>query len=488
MISMLHVRKTIQDDRQPGTGWGYYRPVQSGCFGGGGSFPVLLPGDPSDHLANFQLVCSWLLECSSFDAIVGTPSSPCGRALGALLDLPEAEQLQCIKLYHSAAVWLRCTALHVAGATATGLLQPLTTSDPLALLVLCDAMSADGVRAVAKRASAGPACEGLQHTELAEALENWACEGGNSLNSARAKALTRHAVAVAGTTIAVKSATARAAAAGSTVVVRLSDALCEALHRIYVYFFTSAGHSPQDAATLLGFNMARLRFSCSPAVQSAAAQAQTEQPAGAFGDAASSDTDEQQLQQQQQQQQQYTLADAPFEDLYRRVRVSDAMELAGAAGDASMAYRLLHEESSALLPQACVLCCSNGNSTLSRTQSTAGMAVSRVVSAPPDCHTDADAKAAAAAATDTAADSADAGGSSVDNIGDSSNSSSSPCPLCLLSAATVRRGVGLLEREQKYEEALHYLGLQLQAPGLRLSPHRPKDWLRTLVDRSHMNR
>jgi hypothetical protein len=133
-----------------------------------------------------------------------------------------------------------------------------------------------------------------------------------------------------------------------------------------------------------------------------------------------------------------------------------------------------------------VLCCSNGNSALSRMQSTAGTAVSRVVSAPPDCHTDADVKAAAAAA---AADSADAGSSSTSAADDSnSSSSSSPCPLCTLSAATVRRGVGLLEREQKYEEALHYLGLLLQAPGLRLSPHRPKDWLRTLVDRSHMNR
>ena len=62
------------------------------------------------------------------------------------------------------------------------------------------------------------------------------------------------------------------------------------------------------------------------------------------------------------------------------------------------------------------------------------------------------------------------------------------CQLCMLSAVVVKRGIALLEREHKYDEALHYLGLLLQAPGLRYSPHRPAYWLRTLLDRTHLNR
>ncbi|CAN0090778.1 unnamed protein product [Discosporangium mesarthrocarpum] len=224
----------------------------------------------------------------------------------------------------------------------------------------------------------------------------------------------------------------------SDIIIRLSGTAREAIRRVHTAFFSAACHGPQDAAALLQADITSLAFGAPPAPGKWLSSSSRAQARGCPG-----------------AQSRIGLPPPPvlrssevFMEFCRQVALMDGMDLAATAGDsrqaAQLAYEILHDASTALLPSGCPMC-----RQLHRHRKGTGAA------------------------------GAEGGGGK----GQGQN-----CSICELSARVVMRGVGLLERERNYDSAFHYLEILLQAPSQRLSVWRPRYWVRLVTDLSHKKR
>ncbi len=455
----LSWRPIHQDDRPPGvgsTGKSVFGCIQSRLFGGasppsGGNEPPPLAAAANEespfsslssggktgsvetkaekrNVANFLYVMHWLTNSGAQSAVwpAGTDIAKSGAALMAL---PQNSLGLCLRTYHSGKIWVWASDDDILRAEVAGLmLRPDSENDPYTQLELYTLFKTVGdLRDVARMAGVPHERDISPASTIITILEEWLLQQSDSPVHLRRKhkrlatACMKQQSRKNGTGCLSKSANNNRMGAA-----RLTESACQAIHRAYCAYFSSAALCPMDASVLLLTDMGSLNFASPPLNSLPLCQGS------------------------------WVSNTSAFSIVYAALRRLDSIDSATEAGDADVAFRVLHEVASLIMEETLYHSDDKKNEGLAQQQH--------------NLTTDAVAQQTGSSCTVC---------KFVWVVGG--------CPAYEARIKVIARGVALLERERSYSLALHYLSVALGSPAVKRNAiWRSRLTLRLIQDNCHI--